>query len=685
MSELAIKITDANGTGQYLDLFAGTVISFQINNPIFDTEVIQGAYSFPMNVPATSKNKLVLGLLAPLQTADALTVSFAAEVQEGFVTLMTGTMKIRQLTDKSIQVYFLVNQSKIAEMAGKSLRTLDFGGRVLIDEAYEYFYEEIEDVTSGGYGEVQFTVRGLDYNQTFVNSVYATALLLAKQITDDVANSDCTVQVYKVSNTKCNLLIKDTTAGTGSTLTVVVTNISGPLIPTELKHWTPSAYVNDNVKEHMANAADGDSERYVCTFFPVHNETFYSNLDTTDKYQNEYTGGEFVSLQSGATGPWYPVTPFPYLFHVMNKIWETAELDLTEDGFFDDEELKTLVLFSTVAIDVETDESGTPMYYNADDYDVALQLPDETVGALINGLQKKFALGFFFHPIRDEVKIIPLKEVLAATDAQDWTDKLAPGEQIDMDEVTGFELSSAQDGNDQFAQEAMSSLNAGTLRAAVDDLEDLPTSSNSANDLRWVRNVNQYWKVTLSDTTDIWTYYADNLHPKRIDEGSVQQESAIGNLGQWVRYAGGSEGDFTSNWFCFPQVKQVGNSPVFPLGENAFTLRLLFYRGLQANHTDTADIPLGQSGRHNAHGDSTGNYTLSWREAGGLYEEWWEDWIAFRMNTVKVTRTVKLTAADLLQLDLSKKVRFGGNEYLLGKISLQLPLGKPAKVEFWKV
>jgi len=84
--------------------------------------------------------------------------------------------------------------------------------------------------------------------------------------------------------------------------------------------------------------------------------------------------------------------------------------------------------------------------------------------------------------------------------------------------------------------------------------------------------------------------------------------------------------------------------------------RLVFYRGLQPDLQGN-DYPYATNGRTNVRGDQVGDWSLSWSGTGGLYETWWQEFVRLMVHGRTVTRLVRLSVADQLELRRWRHVR----------------------------
>lgn len=151
--------------------------------------------------------------------------------------------------------------------------------------------------------------------------------------------------------------------------------------------------------------------------------------------------------------------------------------------------------------------------------------------------------------------------------------------------------------------------------------------------------------------------WAGTLEGINGPSGSEVVESKVATLGMWDF---GSDGE----WHEPLTTHRIGENP---------GIRLLFYRGLQNTYSATAPgwgpVPLGSSDIRYTSGF---NYALTWRDAAGLYSQWWQPWenTAGKGRTLKLT--LKLTEADLLEFDPANIYVIEGWKCLVKKLEYEL-------------
>ncbi len=128
--------------------------------------------------------------------------------------------------------------------------------------------------------------------------------------------------------------------------------------------------------------------------------------------------------------------------------------------------------------------------------------------------------------------------------------------------------------------------------------------------------------------------------------------------------------------YTLPHASQRAKSSFYELKDTTFAPRLLFWNGLQADNFGK-NFP--------AASNQSGSYQLQWNGPDGLYERFHKDWMIFQENTAPIEMEFDLDIFDLQTIDMKEKIYVAGQNYLIGKISVTLPLNGPVKMILYKI
>ena len=245
-------------------------------------------------------------------------------------------------------------------------------------------------------------------------------------------------------------------------------------------------------------------------------------------------------------------------------------------------------------------------------------VPDMGVGELLLALQQFFGLAYDFHPVRRELRIKALADVLA--------------DPAYLARPAGGPARTTAVTSDGY-----------TLEMELEDDE-----LNKTLDTGWAKLVIGNGKETISTK-------AGTLHV-------VREADPVDATRQWL----------------VPAVEAKGASLAFDTGDDSHCgLRLLYDRGLQPDSVG-ALYPLATWDVVNYAGTRVGESTLHWAGERGLYATWHAAWLGFLDRATSKERTMPFTVADLLSLDPARKELVDSKKYLWEKVSLSLSTtGRP--------
>jgi hypothetical protein len=334
----------------------------------------------------------------------------------------------------------------------------------------------------------------------------------------------------------------------------------------------------------------------------VRNTQFY-DADKVPDYGhiiNYYQTGAYQPLLGGKRSP---IVPFLRLVPLLHRVFAALDYELAGD-WLDEPEVQQLVIYSDRAAE---DAQGNLLLTFA----LNRHVPDMPVADVLLALQKFFALGFDFHPVRRLVRIRALRDVVA-----DQTYLTRTGGPAKTTAVTA-------DGY--------------TLVMGLEDDE-----LNKTLDTGWAKLVIGKGKEEISTE-------AGTLHV-------VREPNPRDTVYEWL----------------LPAVEAKGASLAFDQGDDSRCgLRLLFDRGLQQDNY-YQPYPLATWDLKSYIGTAVGTSTLRWDGPWGLYATWHAGWLDFLGRAATKEREMQFGIADLLTLDAGRKELVDGKKYLWEKVSLSL-------------
>ncbi len=452
----------------------------------------------------------------------------------------------------------------------------------------------------------------------------------------------------------------------------------------------------EDVVEHM-HAAINNPDQFDYIFAPFRNNYAYAEseeeLDGLSTYVNNFDyfnvpGGGVEYRFSGGSFHDSPrithhgsVTPLVWLKYVFFKIFEELEVRVSESFF--DAELESLVIVSNVLLD-EKIQGGNSLFNDLrKSFTIAELLPEITVVDFLKRLSQAFGLSPQVS-LSNELVIQRLKDVIESLDYIEMTHKAGLVPEQEIKEKEGITLMYAPESGDMEAGEKIKEIDPGQLKPAVATLADLPVVAKS-NDVRLVVSLNQYYSYYIDAAVKEWRFYSENYLPLKIAGGGKELPQGIATT--LVKKIKRYEKQGPSNHFWkVPLIGVEGFSPAYGHFNKSEALRLLFYRGMHPwDFPDyPASYPLITDDNFTGQGVQVGNYSLRLEGEFGTYEKFLKPWLDFKINHKTVKLQIALDKIDMGNLNLNRKWNISGNRYLVKKLSLTLPLRKPATAELWK-
>jgi len=468
-------------------------------------------------------------------------------------------------------------------------------------------------------------------------------------------------------------------------------------------------YLKDSINHNQ------DSRPFV--IFPV-----YNNHQLTDKITNddgttfEIPFGYYVNEMQNDAGNMVFVGPnyvaFPYIGYIIDKIFEYFNFKV-EDNKFKSGELAQLVLLNFIKstasvfnIDSESLFDISPGYFSLINHIVKVDIEK-----LLENLNKVFCHAFFSDRINNTFQSVLLKDLLVA-DYIDWTEKIVAIE----DKEFGHDSSDYYfhfDFSDDALSNGQKPIEEKDIQPnyTVDNFDELPDTA-STNEIAYVTELDTffYWGKKSNDSQDTsaprWHNYSYNFFGKKIvsddkDENEIGTnlspvplenitEQKTDGILKRVPYNLMDTNNYLREW-ALPYTDQQIVNTFFPADFVKIDPRLCFYRGLATGRQtiNTAwnnfSYPFGTPGNKDPQGNKIGDIQLKWDGDEGLYNTFWKDWIEILAKQSTIIFKIKLTTIDILNIDLKKRIKIGSNFYLIKKLTMDLPLINPVKVEMVRI
>jgi hypothetical protein len=717
---LSIKINDT-----FLDLADDTRISYVLNNPAFDMEALQGDYSYPFNIPATSKNRITLNLNNYTETpSSSWLTKQKCEVYDDGVLIIRGLLYLDRASDLVFECHITSGLGNFADIKDTKLPALDYGGDISIRDSGSPQYQWFELLLTGTTGgSIIIAIKDLTVIIPFNTTIHQTLLDAAASITGVQIFTWDTALDYLTTATVSGAFIRITAnwagatpvfsclavgGGTGGTFTLSSSYPSWKVLQTE---WT--AYIDSA----MAAAGHGTTGSKNVIFAPVRNDDsgildkFFTDGTPLDTFwQNYYyavTGFyTFSSLDLNDPRFQSAISPFPCAFYIVDTILLNAFKEIVYDKINATINLETIVTYLAIWNNYSCED---PDYINeghsalsvasiiSEWYNIQNHVPDITVAEFLNAIRLLTSIVFFAKPGSDVVSMSSLSGILKAEFVRDYTGKFISEPISDKPANQGFHFSFLPDGGDQLSQDLTKNIEGKTI-VEVYLYTDLP----AVPDMKTIYLVGiqgKYYRPQFNPYLVAYNYqeWGDDVNSAVTGDKPYTDITPQCDTLHMVEDATFG----SSHHIMVPYVKQKMTSyrshSVFSSDDEykqPFGLRFLQYIGMAPDAASAYTYPLASSDNIYINNISFANPELALRwgdarigEANGErkgLKNLYTDWLTFLNTAKQVEQYVNINHIDFLNIDMSEKISNENSIYLIKMVELEFPLTQPAKYTLMK-
>lgn len=486
----------------------------------------------------------------------------------------------------------------------------------------------------------------------------------------------------------------------------------------ELVKYTtiPGSYGPAEFTKYVYNMMLGSWPTYRAVHFPIKNPGFFEGSDFKDLHTREYetesspSASELLEEAQGIFNTYTPRPTYPsnipyhhisalycpaiYIHEILTVIFSNIGYKV-DGGFMDDAELQTLVSQSLNVCNKGIVYDAQYNYIQGqypEEIDLAEYMPDITVAEFLIAIKKTFRLSYSINRIEQKVKINLGKDIYTAP-VVDWTNKLSSfGKRYpsDPDEIQyGYNLP----GDDGYLARLIGDITSAFIQllSSEDTVDYLPTSGNKIKDVRYVNQEEVYyiWTYNKDDRTiEEWQAFAHNVDAKNPDATRDYKNNACPIISKKVIYQDyeGDSGPLHVNHIKVPYMEHKGNC-VHTHNDDGYAefvgnphgLKLLFYRGMAKDNSNTNQYPLATSDEKDGLGNSVGDYSLAWNGDNGLFATFHEKIDKLIREGDDFDVYFNLTRADLDNFVMYQRIKIQTTEFVVVDADIELPLLKPFK------
>lgn len=398
-------------------------------------------------------------------------------------------------------------------------------------------------------------------------------------------------------------------------------------------------------------------------------------------FGREKPGFNNVALPSGTPGyENYRTIPFLNLFFVLKQIF--LEHGFTAEGsFFSYPDFELLHVFNTVSIElydfpfaIDVNRQIIPNRH----------LPDMLIVDFLVALQNTFNLQMDFLEGK-RVLINFKKELLTSTRIKNFTSKcVSVYDEAARHEAYegGVKLEWVWDSSDSYRTDKVKDMKDKNIIAEVNVVGDiaslvLPAIVNDTTFI-YVKAENYYYNFNF---TSGWSPAIEQHADWKLGKEQISFSPELSPLCNYYKV----DVFGTTNRMNMVASRQSGNyfndSRVFV--ESEFTLRLFYIK--QLTTLTFTGMPISFCHNYDLIGNKLADTSLSWKAPDGLHSKFWMTWIDMLINSWIVKSRFILDVVDLFTIGQTDVVLVNNNQYLIKKISHELPVRGETEIELVKL
>lgn len=291
---------------------------------------------------------------------------------------------------------------------------------------------------------------------------------------------------------------------------------------------------------------------------------------------------------------------------------------------------------------------------------ISNHVPDLKISSFLLTLMKQFGIVHIFNNRNNEVDLVFLKDILASTDEEIYTEFTARSSKlVSFRENKSYKLNFAWDSGDEFTKENFKAYDTLKYAGGFNSFDDLPAIGNEGY-FAYVRNLHAIYIFQ----ENAWIWYTDKYYDRKLGDGITAVNLECSPL--MMHYDGSNP---ASPKTC-PKISQEGGSVT--TGRKDFGFHLVFYRGLLEDSQGNI-YPFASSTQYGPTGLVIGNYELNLDGSGSLFDVFLKSYYDFIMNRSRpVEYSRYFSASEIQALDLIRPKRIFQHRFLLDELSIPM-------------
>jgi hypothetical protein len=297
-------------------------------------------------------------------------------------------------------------------------------------------------------------------------------------------------------------------------------------------------------------------------------------------------------------------------------------------------------------------------------------VPDMTFEDFLNELKKDFQLDFTYDFINNKVVINYVNTIMDSIPELDLTSNFSKNYELLFDlrnkgYVVGYDFGTS----DNLIENNFKKYDSTRLLGYYNSIDVLPTPT-SAGDFAIVKSTNKVMVSVGNDFVYSWTEYTDNYFDITTGEGTTEVKSRLAPM-MMIETENETNiaPDPANTRALIPAISETGSSPVFDLGDNTASLRMVYMRGMNVSG---GQYVCASATNFDQLGVQNGSYTLKMNDSDGIYKKLHEK-IITALTTSDIVEREMLADINLLSDPrLKRKISAGNMHWLLYSLSAQI-------------
>ena len=705
-----------------------TALDVEINNSLFDTEIMLGEFALPFEASKDGNNK-TLGYFHDLLLQTRNKTFPDSQLQYKGLPLYKGIADILESSDEKFSISMRLNFSGL-NCISRKLKDFDYDGLVTLGTDMATVLDYLKDNCSLGYPVVNFNFPTI-YNPNFYDGKNPDYENFINYFDSDSAvyyDSTASNRQTIIPMLYLHYIIKCGFAYDGYT----VVN-AGFMADTDMQKLM---VYNNRALDQLGGSAityTPDSCHVTCSS----SQTINSNSAASIQFDDETTSGNFDN-GSNFGGNAYTI-PTDGNYFIKSKLYYSVRNN-PNPGVADTVEIRIKVGATTVYSTTKTYygvngiiteqitynyNAGVPnigqqikieLYYLNGQYPTAYldvlsscyisvnefttvnsninefqktfdpvnHVPDITFMELLNSIRKTFNLTFQFDHTLKRVSILYYSNIVTQTPV-DLTDKELIGHKIKNNRENLYKLFNYNFGsNDSRTSDNFLDYNdddfIGEFNNPNEVIAAYPPDAIYFKKKVYIKCLHQIWECKeTAPSTYAWQYYTDAYFDFISNpEGSIEIKPNFHPA--MMVYLD----DYPNNAsVVMPYIDNIGTSPEYALGENPYDFQMFFYHGLVDVNSSQA-MPTASSCKYSLTGDNITNIALQWNEINLI--SLWSQFLAIVQKGDFFVKRFRMNIYDFLRYNITDLFRWGQTTFLAKKTRFSISSEfAETETEFYKL